>query len=251
MRILVVGDTHGQKGLAKRLSHYAASTGHQMILQVGDFGFGWHQLSDGSDAWLMEVNQAAIDNEIEWCWIDGNHDNHPLLWSKDHDMAATTYWPRGSTGTFGGVKCGFLGGAVSVDRYGRKLGKSWWYTEEITDDELDVAIAQFLLNRVKVVFTHDAPTLAPALKHGMDDRELAWTWPSDLLDLSAKSRAKLQRVMDRIKPELWVHGHYHYSYTADIGGTKVIGLANADAYGIKESTVSLTLDGESWKLNKI
>jgi Icc-related predicted phosphoesterase len=251
MRILVVGDTHGQSGLAKRLSNYAANTGHQMILQVGDFGFGWHKDSQGNDTWLMEVNKAAIDAEIEWCWIDGNHDNHPLLWSKDHDMSATTYWPRGSTATFGGVSCGFLGGGVSVDKQWRKVGKSWWPTEEVSDDELDVAIAQFLLNRTKLVFSHDAPIMASALKHGLDRREQGFQWPTDALLQSDRHRDKLQRVLDRIQPELWVHGHYHYSYTEQLGKTLVVGLANADAYGIKESTVSLTLDGEQWKINHV
>lgn len=229
MRILFVGDTHGHKFLPGQISKHAADTGHDLIIQVGDFGYGWD--SRPLDGFIENVGKSATEHGIDWAFIDGNHDNHPKLWRDNQSNWPdnVTYLGRGDVADFGGVKVGFLGGGLSVDKRFRKVGKSWWPTEEISDDELDISIANFKLNQVKLIVTHDAPLLAPALKHGNTDANSPW--PIDIIAEANRHRRRLDTVLRAIDPALWIHGHFHYPYRALVGDTTFIGLDQADRGG--------------------
>lgn len=246
MKILLVGDTHGDRGLAHRITYHARDTGHNAVIQLGDFGFGWRTNDFGNDVWLTEVSEAAQEFKVPWMFIDGNHDNHPLLWKTDMP-AGVTYMPRGSTTEINGVTVGFIGGGISVDRHWRKIGKSYWYTEEISDDEADQIADKFSNDKPKIILSHDAPASFPALKHGRSDSEIRSIWPMDALADADRHRNRFERIFRAAKPELWVHGHYHYRYNASIDGCLAVGLANPDQVGLTLGSCSLILDN-GWTL---
>ena len=260
MNVLIVGDTHGHWCLPEAISKHAVETGHDLIIQAGDFGYGWSGETRGGvyvDHWAAAVSRAADKHQIDWAFIDGNHDNHPKLWQDLGNgwSPRLTYYGRGDVAEIGGTMFGFLGGGVSVDKKWRKVGKSWWDTETITDEQLDTAIANFKLNNVEIIVSHDAPLAFPALKHGMTDAESPW--PLDAINDSRNHRRKLEKVLMTCQPKLWVHGHFHYSYEFmfknPLNGnqTLVHGLAQADVNGYRgdntpvvcfdDSTLSLRL----------
>ena len=240
MKILLVGDTHGHPYLPELISKHAVSTGHDLIIQVGDFGYGWRGKVHGGvyvDDWARAVSQAADDHKIDWSFIDGNHDNHPKLWQDLGNgwSPRLTYHKRGDVANIGGTVFGFLGGGVSIDKKWRKVGKSWWDTETITDEQLNRAIANFRANNVDIIVSHDAPLAFPALKHGLDDADSPW--PLEQINESRNHRRRLEKVLMECQPVMWVHGHFHYAYDFmfknPLNGvtTSVHGLAQADRGG--------------------
>lgn len=219
-RFFVVGDTHGQKGLAHDISRVAAKHLCDSVIQLGDFGFGWRTGIKGNDLWLTEVAEAAAFHGVHWYFIDGNHDNHPKLWVTEMPEHVT-YMARGAKLVVGNDTIGFMGGAVSVDKGGRNAYLDWWPTEEITYADVNKALDTW--DDVSVVLTHDAPTAFPCLPDPDDD-----FWPAHIIEQARAHRRNFDPILEAIKPKFWIHGHYHYRYTARIDSTIAIGLHNSD-----------------------
>src|SRR6266511_1602211 len=71
MRVLLVGDTHGNAlGLERAVFPAAREHAADVIFQVGDFG--WWPRSPTSAAFLDAARRAPVPL---W-WIDGNHEDH-------------------------------------------------------------------------------------------------------------------------------------------------------------------------------
>lgn len=117
MRLLVVGDVHGQLTTLHRIALRAwMQLGIDAIIQVGDFGFFPRVLVAYQRSWgRFPVPVHAID---------GNHEDHAWL-SRCCAQGETTEWPerlnlhyhpRGSVTHLDGVTIGWLGGALHTDR---------------------------------------------------------------------------------------------------------------------------------------
>jgi len=145
-------------------------------------------------------------------FLDGNHENHPLLWEKYADSPKTPegfwqirdhlyYAPRGLTWNWGAKKCLALGGAVSIDRCARTPGYSWWATEEISQEEEDKSKA---VGKVDILFAHDCPISVDPFQN----RKVK-IYPE-----TEANRRRLERVVEATHPDLLIHGHYHIRYTS-------------------------------------
>lgn len=219
MRILTVGDTHGNTGWWKYEIFPTAQTYEaSAIVQVGDFGFwpGTH-----GERYLDKVSRYSCNYEIPVFWIDGNHEWFDRL----EELGAfgaeaptevadgVSYLPRGYAWEWGGVRCLALGGAYSVDKEWRSPGLEWWPQEEITFPDVKRAQAK---GRAKVMFTHDVPmgvNIPGIHAEGKD------TFPA-----SRENRYRLRGVFDVVQPEVLVHGHYHIGYNARLEGCHIVGL---------------------------
>lgn len=236
MRILLLGDVHGNERWLERSIVKAHELGVDQILQLGDFGFWEHDRSDN----FMDVAFRLCDEwEVALDWIDGNHECHPVLRSRygptgdrrDDNTTADGWFirwpwlrhrPRGSRWTWGNVRFAALGGAYSIDKPYRRVGKSWWHEETITEDEVDRTIAG---GPADVLVCHDVPdeaTIAMSRVRG---------WKSH--PLTDANRRRLERVRQALRPRLVVHGHYHVRYREELDdGTIVHGLAS-DGEGVQ------------------
>jgi Icc-related predicted phosphoesterase len=208
MKLLLAGDVHGNNGWWARLMEYATKFGCDTIVQLGDFGY-WEHTPEGR-LYLDKVSRKAVRAHKLVYFIDGNHENHPMLWSNYPPDASgfcevrenLHYIPRGHSWEWDGRKFLALGGAYSVD-VGWRLEEEalrsgprtlWWPTETITGEDRDNAIAA---GKVDVMFSHDCPW-------GVDLPGIGGDFPeSDL------NRALLREVVCKTRPELLVHGHYH------------------------------------------
>lgn len=230
-RALVVGDMHGNLfSWSRTIMPAAAHTDADVIVQIGDFGFGWDMnYLEALDAILTDTHAPDV------LWLDGNHENFDLLEETGAFRSAvpfqtserTWYLPRGYAWTWHGRRCLALGGAYSVDKPHRTAHRSWWEQEELTDE--DVTRAQ-IAGQVDVLFAHDSfagftvPGPHAALKQaGEFDR------------LSLPNRLRVLDVVKTAKPSLFVHGHYHWHYERDANAgdhtTHVIGLNREDELG--------------------
>lgn len=238
--LLVAGDWHGDPVHAMYCFEQALNNNVDAIFQVGDFGFWEHMPNGGS--FLDVVSTLAVENDMPCYWIDGNHESHTLLRAlygpggRKHKMTPEGFWeirpglfyvPRGTRWVWNGAHLMGLGGAYSVDkdyRLAREQGIAsprwgwtweharvhpatgpntmWWPEEELTDDEVAVALAD--PTPLDVLFTHDKP------------RAAAPKWNRKNILECFPNQDKIQTVVNALKPKLLVHGHLHFPYQDQI-----------------------------------
>lgn len=218
-RALVVGDMHGNLlSWQRTILPAAKQLNADIIVQVGDFGFGWNLFcpdiaSDAlTDRFLDELDLLVDDCDgPEILWLDGNHENFDRLieigaFDADEPTPTsehTTYIPRGYSWKWQGVRCMALGGAYSVDKNYREPGISWWDQEEITERDVRKALKS---EPVDVLFAHDcyAGVKVPGVHADWKQDEFA--------EVTAPNREKLRRVVRDLEVQLFIHGHYHQAY---------------------------------------
>lgn len=212
-RILIAGDIHGNLHWVDWLYKQAAEYECDAIFQLGDFGYWEHEPKGIRFLDYIERRAAEVFN-IPFYWLDGNHENHILLWNKYSETNAegfvpvrseVFYSPRGHTWEWHGKKFLTVGGAYSVDINYRTVGKSWWPTESIDNDDVAKASA---VGKVDILLSHDVPDGVDIAKHFMLQRG---TFLKNIRECE-RERKQLRRVVDAVEPEIVYHGHYHLRY---------------------------------------
>lgn len=221
MKILVVGDLHGEFG---RLNHFVNKRQPDLILACGDFGY-WPRMVGKPirttythriifDQGLAQLkNKKGDGSPIPIHFADGNHEDHEsllnLLDQADPlarvEVAPHVYWqPRGSTLTLpdGRIVC-FLGGAKSTDQEHRTQGEDWFPEEVLTEDVLDR-----LPGHADIVISHTQPRTFGLRRRGWD------RWCIDLTE------DVLEEALRILRPERWYFGHFHQSRQGESEGTR-------------------------------
>ncbi len=218
--VAIVGDTHSDAQFVSNVhNHLRFKPEVRTIVQLGDFGFTFDKNMIASiEAWL------ARDEERNWFWLDGNHDQHDFLdeLTEEHGKSDPInmgcmnpfgwsfpdrlwYCPRGSTTVIGESLCLFMGGAYSIDKAYRQPHVSWWSQELIT--EADIRRAEEF-GKVDVVFSHDMPIVSEfeqeLNKHGYK------VGPESL-----NNRLAMNAVVAATRPQDLYHGHYHTRHTGE------------------------------------
>jgi hypothetical protein len=143
-------------------------------------------------------------------WLDGNHEDFARLYAVPveldglrHLAPRITHLPRGyRTKLNGNRSLAVLGGAASIDRF-RRSRTSWWRQELITDEDL----AALGTERADIMIGHDAPVPLPALDACLERTK--GNWPHEMLDYAAAGRARFHIGFARVRPLLYLGGHYH------------------------------------------
>lgn len=239
-KVAFAGDWHGNYHWAVKAVKWAREQNVEVILHTGDFGAFFHQRDN---RFVTALHEALVEAGIVLLFVDGNHDNHPVLNARPKHPASGLrfvtshiyFIPRGFRWNWGGLEWMGVGGAHSVDRKWRTEGVDWWPTELITQDQFDsIRAGVGKRGPVDVMITHDAPLGAaiPFRGEPMFD-------PAEIL-LSQLHRKRMQEIVDVAQPGLLVHGHYHLFYSHALKGdgfwTEVVGL-NMDATYMSENMV--------------
>lgn len=205
MRLAIIGDTHGEFHILRKVLIPLALEISDTILQVGDFGF-WPVLEPGSGQ-----KNSWKDPGVPIRWIDGNHEYFPQL-----PLGATepvevwpnaVYMPRGYIWEIEGKKIGFIGGADSADRYLRKEHLDWFRQERVLIERLEgwwTAKPQ-----LDLLVTHTPPFEVCKRLLGLN--------PADEFSYSAKA---IETIWDRLGRPRLISGHLHKSY--DDGRVRVL-----------------------------
>jgi Icc-related predicted phosphoesterase len=211
MKILIVGDLHGDWG---KLNQLLTKKNPDIVFQCGDFGW-WPKMEVIKPVLYGRQNTWILDgikrhgSQIFWC--DGNHEEHLLLKQdgKIHKMyQGVNHCSRGSIVTLpDGRVVMFAGGADSIDKNQRMLGHDWWPEENITNGQLDIMLSH---DRVDIVISHTCP-VSFKIK-GSEGKSID------------PNRHALERVMEKHKPSLWYFGHWHYHMEGKVGDTRWICL---------------------------
>ena len=245
-RVVVVGDIHNLASVLQGALRVADRERCDALVQVGDFWLqdcSWgtrprtHAERYPSLSW-PPLMRLAMRAPVPVVVLDGNHEAWPCLtaYAQRPDVAAarlvgrplhlggSLWWAdRGSTWTWGGARCGALGGAVSPDKWMPALAGTRW-----AEDEKPAAgdLARLCANApggLDVLFCHDAPAGVRGLRSG-----LQWEIPARIAAEAAYVRRLLRAAVDRTEPRLVFHGHWHQQNHERIrgGATEVFGLAD-------------------------
>lgn len=224
-KLLIAGDTHANKAHVHQLCVAAQQAGCAAIIQVGDWGFTWpgYQTSH----LLFKLNKALESYEMDMYFLDGNHDNFGDLqgrgfWGAKElcrfaDAPRVTYIPRGHVWEWDGVTFMALGGAFSIDQDRRTEGKSWWPEELITYADLEYCASQLDQHpKIDVFLSHDCPEGVKRLESYLELTSKEFGIDYKLDQASRANRRALWLVVERAKPTLLLHGHYHFWYSDSV-----------------------------------
>lgn len=217
--ILVCGDTHmDTSSICNVAVPKAMKNDCNIIVQVGDFGYWEHQ--DRGRRFLDKVSKTLVRNNLTMYWLDGNHDNHPMLWEKypgDSPVEIRPnlhYMNRGSIMNIGPARCLFVGGGYSIDAHWRIMQELqdkqpetlYWPTEMITDTEVERSIRHIEMDGpIDLMFSHDVP-------HGLNVPGVH-AEQKQQIHQSEANRTQLTRIFKAAQPKMLIHGHYHVRYT--------------------------------------
>ena len=242
-RIAFIGDWHANGTWAVKAIAYAKDHNADIIVHVGDFAYQFEI------EFLAAVDSALHRAGLDLWFIEGNHDNPGKLRKRPgpdglrYITEHIRHIPRGHRWRWGGLAFLGCGGAHSVDRPWRTPGVSWWPEEAITDEDVKRCapaggwggLADFLI-------AHDCPTGVTI--PGIDDRTGPPPFPPLELQLADEHRRQLRRIVDAVKPQIIVHGHYHVAYQqfVDAGAIDVVGL-DCDGSSLDRNVRFYDLDG--------
>lgn len=248
-RIGIVGDTHGRSAVVIWILDNLNSQGIKEVHSVGDFGL-WPG-TIGSK-FLAEVNThlshtgqtlyITLGNHEDYTQIRGlkTNDEGWLILRKNILVA-----PRGHRWTRDGRTFVSLGGAPSVDRAWRVRSQRttgrpvWWKEEDITREDMDKTMEG---GHAEIMVAHDAPLGVPTVEKNIEGNPMGFQ--EEDLEYALEGRKKMLEVVETIKPDLYLHGHYHFQVDDVLGPSRIVGLS---ADGEKNSFGILDLDDLSFE----
>lgn len=235
MKILIAGDTHGNEKHIERVFSHAQNEECELIIQVGDFGYGWSFDPAGNDRFSLRCAELVDQTGIEIWWLGGNHENYDDLYAKIGDdlpkgfemFPGVVYLGRGYSFVLDDVKFLACGGAVSVDRRMRVPYVSWWPQEAINNVDIERCK---VAGKVDVLLTHDF-----AWESDIVDRHLDSYWGEVAQRDTEANRRRVSEILHNCDADRMFHGHLHHFYsemlsyshggmTRDIHRTHVSGL---------------------------
>ena len=207
--IFYVGDHHGSWGqLFSVIDRLKIKNCY--IISVGDSGIGFRakkeQLSD-----IKILNKQFKKLDIIFMSIRGNHDDPSYYTGNDRIKLSNfeliedyTVMEHNSKS----IQC--IGGAISIDRTGRKEGISYWVDES-------VVFVKDKLQKVDILVTHTAPNWC----FPQQFNEMVYGWAREdayLLEDLTDERAVVGEIFKICQPSLHLYGHFHSSWNEEING---------------------------------
>ncbi len=204
--IYITGDTHGERarispaGIPGEESFGAGDT----LIICGDFGY----LLSGETG-ERDFLDALGKKPYTICFLDGNHENFPLIFSYPKEEWHGGYahrirknifhLMRGQVFDISGYRFFVMGGGYSRDRYTRIEGRSWWAEELPDNDEYREATHNLSEVGMKVdyILTHTAPREVIRRMGGFPDPH------------EAELTGFLEWVMHEVDFRRWFFGHWH------------------------------------------
>ncbi|HOW65242.1 MAG TPA: metallophosphoesterase [Candidatus Paceibacterota bacterium] len=229
MRVLIVGDVHGQhQRLAESLRQAQANFRITAAIQVGDFGFYRDQME--------HTRMDGVRFPVPLHVIDGNHEDHQWLrhalrlgleriWKNELNLI---YQPRPSVARFGSSKVGFLGGALHVDRPQRH---NWLggFPNYILRRHREHAATLFNQQQPELIITHSCPSRIGIGIVGVPELQAAVTEHITAAGFDPGPREDCGEVeLGRLwldlayRPRAWVFGHFHRAHNAVIESTRFV-----------------------------
>lgn len=228
--LITIGDTHGNfKLISRRVK--SLQLNDFTLIHVGDFGVGFYDEHKDIES-LNALDKVLIDANCKLYVIRGNHDKPYLFngeWS--NQFKNITLVKDYSVLNVNNKNVLLVGGAISIDRRGRKkqqleyanIGidkESYWYDElfELNEELLKE------FRDIEYVVTHSCPAFCSPVNsftnehdsHGYLVEQFARR-DSMLKDDLNKERINISKMYDILiennkNIKKWIYGHFHRSH---------------------------------------
>lgn len=229
--IYLAADTHGSLDMQKVTDFFETETlltpltKKDYLIILGDVGLCW---DDGrKDAWVRNQLQKL---PVTTLWLDGNHENFPLLaeypkkrWHGGYvhvNAPDLLHLMRGYSYEIEGRLFWVFGGGSSVDKAYRTQGIDWWPQEMPSEEEYRRGLQSLKEHgyRADYILTHTAPfhIVQKLTEHVLPGEE----------DLQQYLMCISKRAVFRE----WYFGHWHMDITV-----------NEKYHGLMEQVVRLNL----------
>ena len=224
--MLILGDCHGR---FDRLAKISEKYPNRVLTQIGDMGLGFGSKNEN------------IPSNVRF--FRGNHDNPQVCKSHSNYIKDWGQWTSPE-----GESCFVFGGAFSIDRDYRLRreqnggGVSWWYDEEIFDDEIQKAYEEARgMKSCDILLTHDCSwdyyplmietncTYNPGMR--------AYGKP-----IQNRTAIAVQNLISILRPKIHVFGHHHNNMILKIHGRTSVNAGELSLYDTK--TEQLLLYGD-------
>lgn len=155
------------------------------------------------------------DGNTKIYFCEGNHDDLDALDQFDGREVYPNvfYQKRGSVLTLpDGRTVLFMGGALSIDRSERTLGKDWFKQEIVTEKD----VARIPKSNFDIVISHTCP-IRFDINH----------YYNSSIICEDPSRLALDKLFEISKPEQWFFGHWHRKMSGEIDNCKWLALSDS------------------------
>jgi len=196
---IIIGDTHADfDGYRQMIADAEQAHGRTLpSIHVGDYGFGWFAPQE------ERAVEAFHRRNPRHRFIRGNHDDPATI------KVAPGYLLDGSIS----ASVLFIGGAAGAIKD--------WETELTTDQMMAIlASLKAMVKKPTVIISHEAPLEAAGPLCANLARSLR----------PCRTKSFLSEVLTLVKPYLWLFGHWHHPWSADIGGTHFRALGYNESF---------------------
>lgn len=242
----IAGDWHGNTPWAVARLNDLAERGVDIILHLGDFGI-WGD--EAGLSYLTAVNSILGTNNQKILVTLGNHENYVMVgalqvitdgdfegWMVNPELPNILYAQRGQRWIWEGVSFVSLGGANSIDRYGRTEGINWWGEEQISYGDVYRTVEG---GHADIFISHDCPEGVNLFGTHRDNcGDSGNRWSEDALEYAQHSRVSLRAAVDAVQPDLLFHGHHHHYID------QVTDLIDGEGNGYSIHTIGLNKDDD-------
>jgi len=181
------------------------------IISVGDLGIGFKYKKESEYSQSEKLSKMFKERNIHFFGIRGNHDD-PYFF-KGEKRICLDYFELiedYSVLTYKDQTIQFIGGAISIDRTGRREGVSYWEDEAVNFD-------RDKCKEVDILVTHTAPSWC----FPQQFNEIVYGWAlkdAYLIGDLSNERAIMDEIFKLCRPSLHLYGHFHTSVTERING---------------------------------
>lgn len=210
--ILFLGDHHGAWNMLFDIIR-SKNIRDCYIISVGDLGIGFKYKKEYEYEQCKKLNGLFAERNINFYGIRGNHDD-PFYFRGNKRACLDSFElvEDYSIFEYNSKNIQLIGGAISIDRTGRKAGISYW------EDE-GVVFNRDKCQKVDILVTHTAPSHC----FPQQFNEMVYGWAREdayLIEDLTDERAVMDEIFKICKPELHLYGHFHSSWTEIINGCK-------------------------------
>jgi predicted phosphodiesterase len=218
-RVLLISDLHGYWKATNTIMNFVNNQ-VDLIIQLGDFGFGFGLQQSDIDNKTWGLGQ--LKPTIPFLFVPGNHDNHYEIAKlveqhgrvpiKMHPRKPIYLLPTGCLVKIGDKNVLSVAGANSIDKIYRKSGINWWSNEEPNYQDCCAALSHD--TKIDCVVSHTCPeTIVPEL---FKDSQT-------LIKSSEKCAARvlLDEVVNKYEPSKLFCGHWHLRRSLIMNTTEI------------------------------